>query len=275
MDLLEKKVSLKYGELCYYHTKVENSKSTYLFIHGSGAGKFFFPTQFEKHKDSSYSFKQYSWLVPSLMGYESSDEPIEFEAYSMEQYAQDLLDLLIYEEVHSVTILGHSMGGMIGILLLNLIFEDKHIKVDAFYNMEGPIIKEDLEDEIGRKPFENFQAEKKKVLDDLQRKIDTGDRKSQHIYKMMNMNPDFTVWAAFTHFTRLIDKTNLFEMIVEISNKTKTPIYFVYGVGQNSEYYPSRKEILKSDFNVIDVPNAGHNMFIDNPDFFWPKVFGN
>ncbi|MCH8905934.1 MAG: alpha/beta hydrolase, partial [Candidatus Heimdallarchaeota archaeon] len=225
---------------------------------------FVFPQKYAEYKDTGYAFQNHSWIVPSLIGYESSDAPEIFEAYSMEQFSQDLYDLLIHEKVKAVVILGHSMGGMVGTLLIKKLITYSKITISAFYNMEGPLISDDIGDKIGRNSFEYFESQMKQELVKLKQKIEIGDHQAKRGYEMMTMNPNLTIWSVYTHFTKLCDENNLLEMTKEVRNIQDFPIYFVYGLDKNLESrLPSRKLVLKSDFEVMEVPDTGHNMFIE------------
>ena len=58
---------------------------------------------------------EYRCIVPDLRGHGSTDAPLG--AYTVEQMAEDVAELLLHLEVARYTVLGHSMGGYVTLAL--------------------------------------------------------------------------------------------------------------------------------------------------------------
>jgi pimeloyl-ACP methyl ester carboxylesterase len=98
------------GELCY-HDFLGDGPAV-LFLHGLGAaGSEAFP-----------GFVRYPFLasrrvlVPDLLGFGYSDRPEHF-AYTLEEHTDSVAGLLDHLGISSAHVVGHSMGGSVGILL--------------------------------------------------------------------------------------------------------------------------------------------------------------
>lgn len=122
------------GDLTYYRTKSMDSKIDVLFIHGLGGNKEWFPRHY-----NLYSIDEFSWIVPDLIGHGKSVKPDIKQAYLMDQQARNLHHVLCEEEVKSLAIIAHSMGGPIAIALIEQLVmkKDQEINVLGLFYLEG------------------------------------------------------------------------------------------------------------------------------------------
>lgn len=146
-------------EIAYQYKKGTNDQLI-LCIHGLGCDKQSFEDIW-----SEDGFAEYSILAPDLIGYGESSKPENFD-YTLEHQAEALFSLLENFEYSLIHIIGHSMGGAVGLLLT------KHIKNDlgCFISVEGNLIDEDcglLSRKATEVKYEVFSAAKFQELIDL------------------------------------------------------------------------------------------------------------
>ncbi len=109
-------------------------KELIFFIHGLGCSK----------KSFSYAWRDwkipehYSICVVDLPGHGESVFPDDY-LYTMETYAETCRQLLHFLGANSIHIVGHSMGGAIGLLLTQKLPE----KVLSFISLEGNLLFDD------------------------------------------------------------------------------------------------------------------------------------
>jgi pimeloyl-ACP methyl ester carboxylesterase len=132
---MEKKIKLIYKDNTFEVSSNfrKGSEESILFIHGLGCSK-------DSFKDvwNFSEFKNYTILTFDLLGFGDSSKSKEF-SYTMEEHAEIcalLIEKLKLDEVHVV---GHSMGGAIGLLLI----EKNPSKIMSFINLEGNLVGED------------------------------------------------------------------------------------------------------------------------------------
>lgn len=120
------------------------------FIHGLGCGK--------NHFDEVWNYDildQYSIVTFDLPGCGDSSRPTNF-SYDLQEHAKICLKLLSFFPEQRIHIVGHSMGGAIGLILAELIPQT----VQSFINVEGNLMNFDCE--MSRRkasvPFIDFVA---------------------------------------------------------------------------------------------------------------------
>ncbi len=122
------------GKQVNLSTKFRNSNNELIFlIHGLGSSK----ESFEHIWDCSL-FQDYSILTLDLVGFGNSSKPNDF-SYTMEEQAE-ICKLLLDEFEHpKIHIVAHSMGGAVGLLLV----ESLKDRLISFINIEGNLVGED------------------------------------------------------------------------------------------------------------------------------------
>lgn len=100
----------------YYRTNAfQSEKQTLVFVHGlSGSSSAWLP--YEKELEDSYNILSFD-----LRGHGKSKKPIAYEEYKMEDFAEDLSDLVEHLKLNKFTLISHSLGSFI-----SLAFIDKH-----------------------------------------------------------------------------------------------------------------------------------------------------
>jgi pimeloyl-ACP methyl ester carboxylesterase len=104
-----------------------------LFIHGLGCSKDSFLPAFE----GAFFPEEYTLLAYDLLGHGSSSKPQNF-SYTLEEQSALLTRLLDGLGIEEVTIVAHSMGSVIALLLA-----ENRAGVDIFFCLEGNLVPED------------------------------------------------------------------------------------------------------------------------------------
>lgn len=116
----------------YRYVNRTNHVGTILYIHGLGESSLCFESLIQDERLGAWSH-----LVPDLEGYGKSLWPDRPK--NLEHHADSLAGWLQRRKTDKVIILGHSMGGVIGLIL-----SEKYPElVQAFINVEGNISLED------------------------------------------------------------------------------------------------------------------------------------
>lgn len=108
------------------------ASGTILYIHGLGESGLCFESLMTDPR-----LQGWNHLAPDLPGYGKSfwgAEPL-----SLEDFAARLKDLLPLIADQRIVVVGHSMGGVIGTLLLEGLDGEEKARIDAFVNIEGNI----------------------------------------------------------------------------------------------------------------------------------------
>lgn len=223
----------------------DSGEDLILFIHGLGCCKESF--------DEAFSFSglsNFRLLSPDLVGFGESSRPQDF-SYSMEDQAEILrliIDEIGFDKIH---IVAHSMGGAIGLLLV----ENLGDSVASFTNIEGNLIAEDC-GLISRKtldiPFEDFRDT---VFDKFR-------SKGPHLWKKWSAKSDA---LGFYRTCESLVEWSDSRKLLDIFEKLEAEKIYVYG-DENVDM-----EIISQlrDIRKMAVPNSGHFVMNDNPEEFY------
>lgn len=193
-------------------------------LHGLDASKQLFDRFF-----SEKTFEPYSLLSVDLLGFGESDKPTNF-SYELRLQA-DLVSQLIHSlKIKRVILVGHSMGGMIGTLLLPLL---KDVIV-AFISLEGNLTLEDcgLSREAVQQSFEEFQK----------------------TYQATS-TPDFVFYRSAVSIVSLAKSSELLGLF------QSAPCPELLLIGEKS-HFRSRPE--GTHLQIAIVPKSGHFMLTEN-----------
>ena len=254
-------------ELVYKGIKIEISSEfrpgaaeSIMFIHGLGCSK-------ESFKDvwRIPEFRDYTILTFDLLGFGDSSKPREF-SYTMEDHAaicKLVVERLNLEQVHLV---GHSMGGAIGLLLIEKI----PAKVLSFTNLEGNLIGDDCTfsrevvgytwDEFEDGIFNEFGARIKdaKVL------VSSSSRSNSVYYGWLAKSDPYAYYKSSESLVEWSDSRKLLQLFNDLAIKK----WYVFGaVNKNA---PVLK--MLGDVPKIEIARAGHFMMIDNPEELYKKL---
>ena len=88
-----------------YH---KGKKGTIIFVHGWPHNH----TVWDK-EIKFFSKKDYCTIAPDLRGHGMSGKPIKLSAYKMENFAEDIHQIIIKNKIKNPILVGHSFGGMV------------------------------------------------------------------------------------------------------------------------------------------------------------------
>src|SRR3989344_3772035 len=104
----------------------KNSDNWLFCLHGLQSNKNMFNDLLSKP-----FFKNYSLFVIDFVGFGNSSKPEQF-SYDLLDQAKICQEIILSLNLNKIHIIGHSMGGMIGTLLLEMVPE----RVNSLINME-------------------------------------------------------------------------------------------------------------------------------------------
>lgn len=238
------------------HSYRKGGNELILFIHGLGCSKESF-----EHVWGLTDFEKYSLLTVDLMGHGDSPRPNGF-SYSMEDQADMCLHLLKSFEFDRIHIVGHSMGGAVGLLLAGRL-EDK---LESFISVEGNLIGADC-GLVSRKTINyNFdEFEKVKFGKFIESKETSG-------------NPSLRLWAGMLKKCSPLAFYRSAESLVEWSDSGRLVELFL-DLNSRKAYIHGDRD-LKTDvlgllqgIEKISVSGSGHFVMTDNPVEFYKKLY--
>jgi pimeloyl-ACP methyl ester carboxylesterase len=244
--------------LCMFQ---KGEKESIVFIHGLGASKETFLEALKRRK-----FQSYTMLAADLVGFGDSDKPANF-SYKMKDQARILrrvIDLLGLNRFHLVA---HSMGGIIGIELGEMI---PH-RVCSFINAEGNITAEDCtmskqvadmnEKYLALKGFEQL---KHSIAEESERNQDKALR------EYLNSLSKATPKSLYKSSISTVRESNFGDLLVRFA---QLPFYKCYIYGErNKDVFPAEKMLEQKGIPLFYISNSGHSMMKENPDEFYNLI---
>lgn len=214
--------------------RFKKGKETLVFIHGLICSK----SDFSRVWDLSY-FKKYGILTFDLPGFGESSKPENF-SYDMQDQAEICRLLLEELNINNIHLIGHSMGGVISVLLAYKIPE----KVISLINLEGNLIREDcsLSRKISNMSYKEF-INKKGMIE--------------------NNDPNST-YKSSKSLVNWADSRKLLDLFLGLKTK-KT--YF----SCDRKVLPCTN-ILKGKVDIVTISNSGHFIMGDNPEELYEKL---
>ncbi len=243
---------------CLFH---KGSDNAIVFIHGFGSTKEVFVEAFETEKLQSFTM-----LSTDLIGFGDSDKPPSF-SYRMKEQASVLKKVIEHLGVERFHIIAHSMGGIVGIELAEMM----PMQTRSLIDLEGNLTIEDCimskqvaemsERYFVQKGFENLRnsiaEESKKIgnesLKDYLKSLVKATPKSLHKSAISTLH-DSSHGDLLTRFEKL-------------------PFYKCYIYGEkNKGVFPAEKMLKQKGIPLFYVSNSGHSMMQDNPKEFYELV---
>ncbi len=224
------------------------------FIHGLGCAKEAFTESF-----TFPGLKKYSLLVPDLPGFGESSKVKDF-SYSMEEHARiclELIDNFPHEKIH---IVGHSMGGVIGLLLANLLKG----RLTSFINIEGNLTATDCS--------MSSMVNSSEMREYRQRMIN-------HLAAASNLLHDQSI-ALWHHWVQKSGSVGLYQSarslvewscsdkLIEMFEKMKGRKLYIHGERNSS--IPALKQM--KNIPIATIPKSGHFPMSDNPGHLYQTI---
>jgi pimeloyl-ACP methyl ester carboxylesterase len=210
-------------------------------------------------------YEKYTILTFDLPGFGNSDKPVDF-TYSMEDHS--VISKMLIEELNlnKIHLVGHSMGGAVGLLLC----QEIKSMIKSFICLEGNLISEDctgsrlaisysLED-FQKEGFDNLKTEISKNKNEPSVK-DSG--LDLYLDCLSKCNP-YSFYRSSESLVKWSDSGRLFQLFLDLD----IPKYYVFG--DKNQDSPAVK--LLSSIPKIEISDAGHAMMNDNSREFYQKL---
>ena len=243
---------------CFF--KKEDGKSI-VFIHGFGASKATFLEAF-----SFTGFQRFTMLAPDLLGFGDSEKPSDF-SYLLKDQARILTKAIDSLGLDRFSLVTHSMGGIIGIELAEMIPD----RVDSFINAEGNITTEDCT-VSGRVANMDAAQFAQRGCEELKRSMADESEKNHDII-LKEYLKDFsraTPESLHRSSVSTVLESNSGHLLERFA---RLPMYkcYIYG-DKNKEIYPAEAKLKKMLVPLYYVSGSDHSMMKENPREFYTLV---
>lgn len=245
------------GKQVNLSTKFRNSNNELIFlIHGLGSSK----ESFEHIWDCSL-FQDYSILTLDLVGFGNSSKPNDF-SYTMEEQAEIcklLLDKFEHPKIH---IVAHSMGGAVGLLLV----ESLKDRLISFINIEGNLVGEDCRLVSKRAIGFSLEDFRNTMFHKMKSSCKASEDFSAKLWGEMLENTDpLGFYKSAQSLVKWSESNDLLRMFNNLELK-KAYIY-----GDKNSQMDAIKQLVS--IKKISISNSGHFVMNENPDEFYRKLY--
>lgn len=225
-----------------------------LFIHGLGCAKENFESVWSQNKLMAYSI-----IAVDLPGFGDSPGP-DFFSYDLEEHAAVCCCLLADLPAYRVHIVGHSMGGAIGLILAEKIYD----RLGSFINVEGNLIGQDC-NVSRRKASITFEDFRKKQLPGMILSAALSDEPGRRLWSVFLKKADAR--GLYCSSRSLVSWSDSGELL-KIFRKLKCNKVYIHGDKNSSLIILHMLE----EIPVISISNSGHFPMNDNPDEFYDFI---
>ena len=167
-------------------------------------------------------------------------------------------------DLSDFVIVGHSLGGLVGLL-----YSHQHPgKVTAFVNIEGNMSSEDcfLTRPVARLSFSDFLGTQH--LQNLRLKFRNAPDNATRAWAEA-LGPQVSPRAFYDYSVSTVDWSDKQDLLAMFS-ALPVPRLFIYGSVNSHLSYLAR--LRQSDAVVVEVSDSGHWPHLDNPEFFYRVV---
>ena len=231
------------------------------FIHGFGASKETFLEAFHFR-----GFHALTMVAPDLIGFGDSEKPSDF-SYLMKDQAKILrkvIDTLCLDQLNLVT---HSMGGIVGIELAEMIPD----RISSFINAEGNITAEDCtmsrrvaDMNAGYFAQEGFEQLKRSLAEESEKNQDEILR--EYLNDFSKATPE-SLYQSSLSTVQESDSGDLLERFAHL------PMYKCYVYGEkNKGIFPAETKLREIGVPLFYVSRSGHSMMKENAGEFYDLV---
>ncbi len=237
-------------------TKVRKSgKEAILLIHGIGCSKDSFQDIWKFRQ-----FNDYSIICPDLVGFGSSSKPADFD-YTVEAQADLLKMLLDNSGIKKAHIVGHSMGGVIGLLLAEKLLDN----CLSFADVEGNLISEDCSLISRKAASSSFQNFKSRVFNEIKTAMTNSKASSSILWdNLSRKSSPLAFYKSAKSLVEWSDSGQLLEKFIRLKVKK------AYFYGDANKEMKVLKELEGTE--RIPIAGSGHFAMNDNPKDFYSKL---
>lgn len=242
----------------------EGSRGTVFYVHGLGESALCFERLMADTRLAAWNH-----VAPDLAGYGKS--PWCRQPLTLAEHAERLAELL---EASSgsvrdpVVLVGHSMGGVIGILLAELAPQ----KVRAFVNVEGNVSLPDCaySGRAAKHPLETWLDH---GYGDLLDSLYEDQREDPAVLRPYCASIQMCDPRAFhRNSEELVTLSTAETLAARMAALGLSRIYF-FGAPRGAGD-PSRTLLAEAGIEMVGIPDAGHWPFLDQPDGFVTELRG-
>jgi pimeloyl-ACP methyl ester carboxylesterase len=200
---------------------------------------------------SDKRFSDYCMLAVDFVGFGNTSKPDDF-SYTLSDQAGAILALMSELGHPRFHVLGHSLGGMVGTVLISEAPE----RVMSFINMEGNLVFKDCGDskKAAEMNFEEFESDYFPNLIDRQRL-----RGLEHLASSMERTGAY----VFYQTAREIVEVSQSEALLPMIERSQLPVLFL--IGTKSGYF-SRP--VSDTIQLKEIEDADHFSLSRNEDSF-------
>jgi pimeloyl-ACP methyl ester carboxylesterase len=252
-------ITAQKGEIKLAYMLRRGGPDSILFIHGLGASKDSFKPCFELD-----SFKDYTLAAPDLPG--CGESRWLDASYTMGYQADAVLQWITGMDLGPLTIVGHSMGGVIGIYLAEALGP----QVTKFFNLEGNLTERDCIfsgkiASLSREAFEKRGLQQfKSTLEDLMLTDPSPGLKGY--YKNISRCSPKALYLSALSLVNESRGSTLKERFLDLTAEK----WYVFG---ERSVDPSTRRFLEyHHIPYFIVPNSGHFMMEDQPRLFYEML---
>jgi pimeloyl-ACP methyl ester carboxylesterase len=231
-----------------------------LFIHGLGASKNSFETCFQLA-----SFSDYTLASLDLPGCGESQCPDAFSC-TMKDQADLVLQWIRQMDLAPLHIVGHSMGGVIGLYLA----ESLGPEVKTFFNLEGNLGERDctFSDKITSLTMEVFETRGIRQFKRTLRELMEGDASPglKTYYESISRCSAHALYLSAASLVKESRQGSLKKRFLNIPMKK----WYVFGERSMDLY--TRKFLEYHHIPYFVVPGSGHFMMDDQPHLFFKML---
>jgi len=245
-------------QIAYDHK--EGGEESILFIHGLGACKDCFEGAL-----SFPGFEKYTIVALDLPGFGDSDSPEEFD-YTMENYSATCRLLIEKLNLKKLHIVAHSMGGAVGLLLVNEIPE----RILSYISLEGNLIAEDCtlsKATISHSQSDFIENGFNKLKAKIRRSIDISAAHSNSMVLFSDWLAKSAPGAFYKCSESLVALSTTGELLEMFQRFNKNKCYIYGEMNRDMPVIGQLDTIPK-----LMIEDAGHPMMTDNPVKFYREL---
>ncbi len=250
--LKEKRISTKFGRMSYF--TFDGKDHNILFIHDNTSTKEWFA-------QPEIELPEYNWIIPDLIGFGTSSRCENIDAYSIEQYTEDMYMLLVEEKIDKLVIIAHGLGAVIAHNLSRYLV-DRGITVNMLIYINGTFSSKDM-DPMGKDEYDKY-LERHNF--DIERYTRLNTTYSKLIVKHLKKLDPFSIWATHKQLDKYLEN-DIMKGIKECDIPTR------YLIGEHIRGERTSEKLMKSTEHVVSfIPDTKFNIHIENPPELWKYI---
>ena len=243
-----------------YRDQGDSHQPVLLLVHGLGCSMKYWTCLFDAEELSAYRI-----IALDLPGFGMSEKPDDYD-YQLSSQADIVQKFLRTLDIQEFSLIGHSMGGSIAILMTlnqsqtihqllviepNLKASDAQLSRTIVQYTESAFIEH----------YEEFRASAIHTVKSWLVNFQQSDL-DEYINELLKTTPISMYRSAHSLITTTSDSA-----LIDQFQQLTLPKYFLVGE-ETVRNRPIPREFQTSDIHAIAVPGVGHMMMIDNPGLF-------